>query len=423
VLYPGGLLNELNSTATVNSTGIPAVDTFNAQYLDVLRAGNNVISHHQGLAQPPQADAGTGTVYLTVYLPPAGVLAAQPQFIYNSSSPAASDQGFGWNHTYGRKAVEIDSSTVDVYQPNGQVNRYSSLNVGTGYYTPPTGIPNSMQKVGSTWLETQPDKLAYAYQSTGKLDSVRSHAGQRWSLSYDGGGKVSSIIDPNNQRTTYSYDGSNKLKRVTDVVGRLTTMTVDGSGNLIQLIQPDATRTTLIYDGNHRLTGYNPAGGPRLTLGYQTDGKVVKQQWPLGGRHTLVYSTNTTVLTKQGISTTLSYSGGSLRRITDSLGRMTTYQWSNGYLSNVTSPLVFNGPFGDVPQQWSFSTQLITDGTRRRRDISLPTDDGTTLQIKPSKPSISPSYAGRGIIASLTVTRYFAGPPICTIPLAKSSPR
>ena len=59
--------------------------------------------------------------------------------------------------------------------------------------------------------------------------SLADVKGNRWTTSYDAGGRLTALADPAGGRTTYTYNASGKVRRAQDPGGRITTFTVDAT--------------------------------------------------------------------------------------------------------------------------------------------------------------------------------------------------
>src|SRR5262249_4740610 len=129
-----------------------------------------------GIAGGPCITGGTagiqpvaGNLVLQIAALGAGPFELRNVLTYNSTSPAASEYGFGWFGTFARKVTEIDSSTANVTTGAGTVYQYTNKNATTGYYTLPAGAVNSLNKSGSVWDEVQPNGTKWHYDSGGTL--------------------------------------------------------------------------------------------------------------------------------------------------------------------------------------------------------------------------------------------------------------
>ncbi len=259
-----------------------------------------------------------------------------------------------------------------------------------------------------TRADAQGHQWAYSYDGDGRLARVSADGGSRFiTLVYDGVGRLSSVTDHTGRQVHYAYDDEGNLSIVSDVFGNdwlyhydtehhLTEVTnprglteertefdsqgravrqFDGLGNIIVDItyNPDGTSTLVdaagnsrshaydtrktittetdalggashkVYDPNFRPAAVTDEAGDTTYLTWSLDGANLLQVTDAeGGVTDLEYDTLnnlTSVTDTLGFLTTYEYSGTLLTSSTDALDGTTTYTYTpEGYLESVTDP-------------------------------------------------------------------------------------
>ena len=197
----------------------------------------------------PGACGGPGTVYLNldgsvqlqISLPPMGGLQAPNTVLtYDSCGPGTGSGTYG-NGVYGSWDRQVDASTAGatITTGSGAELFYSGNPSPGGYYTPPDGAANSLQKtMAGGYQETQPNGFQMQYDTGGQMAQVANPSGATWTIARDGSGRPSTITGPGGT-TSLTYD-SNGLSKITDPAGRDTLFTVNSGGNLAQITTPEA---------------------------------------------------------------------------------------------------------------------------------------------------------------------------------------
>ena len=187
-------------------------------------------------ASPRPAEAGRPTFRLILY--------------YNNTSPFSSGSAIVGRPRTSGYAIGHSGETVNIFTGLNEQRRcmlYHSS--GHGLYPAPHWRANTVQghHPGGPWTETQPDGVAFNYNTSGLLSSIQSKVGSRWTLSYNANGSPTIMTDPFARRTSFSYDGSNNIRHIQDSGGRITSFTVNGNGDLVQIVSPELCVTNLTY--------------------------------------------------------------------------------------------------------------------------------------------------------------------------------
>ena len=286
---------------------------------------------------PATIDFATGALRLGIAPPVGGDFDPIQLLSYSSRNTTAGENGRGVTGVLNVKAVEIDSTSVDLVDSLGEKRRFFDKD-GSGVYVSSNGATSKLVKNGdNTWTETKQDGSVIKYDSTGKLTYLANPSDARWTLSYDGA-RVSAVLNPYGRRVTLGYDGSSKLQSILDASGRVTTFTVNGSGNLTQITTPELCTTDLVYDGSNRLQAVVNPLGYRTTYGYDANGLPSSVALASGHRATLTWIDwkTTKVQDANGNITTLGYNAArNITGIVNPLGQRATLSWANNQLATL----------------------------------------------------------------------------------------
>ena len=228
------------------------------------------------------------------------------------------------------------------------------------------------------WTFTDPNLIAYTFDSNGKLLKVTAPGGDSitiqdngifssngesvaWVRDPDNSNRITQITDPNGQSIDYSYDSNGNLQGVTDRTGNTTTFAYDELHRLTQVLDPRGIAiATNVYDANGRLTSSTDA-----------DGNTVTYNHDLG--------THTETVSRNGTTATVNY---------DSVGNITDQIDAAGVHTQYT---YYTRP-GGAETQW-ISSQTVW--------ARLPSADGSTLL--PAAPLTTYyTYGNDGLLRAVT---------------------
>jgi len=144
-------------------------------------------------------------------------------------------------------------------------------------------------------------------------------------------GLMKTMTDGNGNTTTYDYDVHGYLKTQTDVNGHITKYTYSVTGNLLTQVDPDGMVTTYTYDKNGNLLRKSVAVKYVTRYFYDKEDRLIREISP-NQYHSefdgLIFSTPTPAYTDTVAGKfTAYYKSGVVKRITDSLGNITSYQY------------------------------------------------------------------------------------------------
>jgi YD repeat-containing protein len=104
--------------------------------------------------------------------------------------------------TIGLEAVRDDGLSV-TFIPNGSA------------YSAPMGVAMVLQPIAGGYTLTDEQDNVETYDSTGKLQSVKTRAGVIKTMTYDGSGRLSTVVDSFGHTLTLGYDAQGRLSSVT----------------------------------------------------------------------------------------------------------------------------------------------------------------------------------------------------------------
>lgn len=165
---------------------------------------------------------------------------------YFSNAGISTEAGYNWFASY-QRYVEVNGSPLTAYVNSGAERQvFLTLDSGTTWFPEMAGGYALTGSSADGYVETQADGTAFVFDGTGILRSVRTQAGVRWTMSWDGSFDFVRHIDgPFGRRTTLAYDGSN-LSHIEDPDGRITTLSFSGS-YLTAITTPELCRTSFVY--------------------------------------------------------------------------------------------------------------------------------------------------------------------------------
>lgn len=206
---------------------------------------------------PVNAATGSFTHQTTdLSLPGTGV-ALEFTRSYNSLDSTVGPLGQGWQHNHAAALTVNANGDVSARMGDGQEFEY--LRQQDGSFTTPAGSLSTLTSVTGGYELTRNDQVKYAFDSEGRLTSLK---------------------DRNNQGLTYAYDVSGRLQTITDATGRQATLAYDTSNNLTSVTTADGRSVSYGYTSG-RLTSVTDAAGKVWTYAYESRGLLEKEIDPL----------------------------------------------------------------------------------------------------------------------------------------------
>lgn len=247
--------------------------------------------------------------------------------------------GWGWTNSLRITAATNDDNTVIVQNPDGRMDQYTPN--GSGGYTAPQGIFDTLSVVGTNFKVTHKDKSVYNFNATGLISSAVSPNGNTTTFTYDADNYLTQVTDSAGRHLNFTYNDDHQVATATDPAGRVVTYTYDALGNLTSVKNPANQVTQYEYDADHHITKVtDPRGNAVVNNVYDAQGRVIQQTNGLNKTVSLDYSTpGKTVYTDANGGTTQYFYDSSLRltSVVDALGHTTTTTYdANGNRSGVT---------------------------------------------------------------------------------------
>jgi YD repeat-containing protein len=289
-------------------------------------------------------------------------------------------------------------------------------------------------------------RTTLVYDDRGNVTSVTDARGKTVTMLYDQNDNVTSVTDADGFKTAMEYDANanltrvtnalgasavyeftpqNRIASITDALGRKGTGVFDARGNLSAFVNADGVTTRLEYDESGRQTAFVDAGGGVTRFEYTGSGSwPTRIQFPDGAERRIEYNSFGDVIRKidenghelrfeydaarrltrmvnaGGFESILTYEGSNVASVTDSQGRVTSYDYDAvGRLTSVTDPI------GGVSRyEYDAVGMLIRETDPLGRPITYTYDEvgnRTSISINPTERF---EYDGRG-----NVVKYIDG--------------
>jgi RHS repeat-associated protein len=341
---------------------------------------------------------------------------------YNSLDRSGDQYGIfgpGWNHSYERR----------LFFPSGTDTVILRSEAGTPIYYPLGGYADAQATVPPTErsrLEKQPDGTYVRYfkeggferyNGAGRLTSSTDAVGNTITLTREPSGRLTRITDPGGRALTLAYSNKGLLSTLSGPAGSLATYTYDSSNRLKSVSYAGGSGYSFSYDSSHRLTSFSDAAGKTVeTHTYDSYGRASTSEIS-GGRekYTLAYAPNTTT-------------------VTDALGNVTTYDWTElwgmKYTTRITGPCPSCGSSGDS-QSWTYDAKgrVLTrsDGLGGTITYTYDSEGNRLSETDALNNTASYTYDSQGRVLSYTNAAYettsytygAAGPLSITDPLGR----
>ncbi len=276
--------------------------------------------------------------------------------------------------------------------------------------------------------------------SSNRITRITDNSSRNVYYSYDTAGRLASVTNTNGGITSYSYDDQNRMLTITDPRNiPYLTNEYDAAGRVLR--QTEADRGTYLFnwtpgqaDQTHFLLSVGPTDGnggsfvvrdscwgnsgykrydPSCTEGYMPLVAQVDITDPRGYVRRVVfgqtgYITSDTHALGQPEQQTVAYSyyaDNLLQSVTDSLGRITSFDYDSlgntvratrldGTPNAVTSTFSYGGPFGQISS--------VTDPLNHTSTFSYDGQGNLTAAADPLNPPTTFAYNTNGQLASVT---------------------
>jgi RHS repeat-associated protein len=167
---------------------------------------------------------------------------------YRSQAIYSGVLGWGWDHNYNKRLVELYSGDIIYYDGSGRRERYKK-DQNTGKYQSPKGwfVELSRSEDGQFYL-IYPDRTIEHYDSIGRLIKIQDRNRNYMEFYYNVSGQLSAIMDTMGRIIDFEYypfaketdDNGIPEGRVNILSGRLHRI-IDYSGRTIEFIYNDQT--------------------------------------------------------------------------------------------------------------------------------------------------------------------------------------
>ncbi len=295
-----------------------------------------------GTAEGDPIDAGTGNKFQaeTDFTggPSTGLSLVR---YYNSADPKSSAFGAKWRSAW-QRSLNVQSSTAAVVATRADGRQYAFWKNAGGVYTSDADVTTTLQLTANGWLLTAPDDSVETYNSSGKLLSVKTRAGQTTTLGYNTSAQLTRVTGPFGHALSFFYNAASRVSQMTAPDGGVYAYAYDAKGNLASVTHPDGKVRTYVYENAsfpNALTGIVDENGARFaTWAYNTRGQATSS--------TLAGGVN---------ATSLAFNSSGTTDVTDARGNTHTYAF--GIFFDVTKPLYLTG----APVQTSGGSRFSYD--------------------------------------------------------------
>jgi len=353
------------------------------------------------VADPVNTATGNYTYnYQDLRIPGRGLSLTLHRF-YNSLSTYQGPLGYGWTFNYGMNVREEDGNAL-VMVEDGRVDKY--VPDGSGGYTSPKGVYDTLTKSGGTFTLKRKDQTRYNFDTSGKLASIVDKNGNTITLGYTGG-NLTTVTDPTGRQLTLSYDGSNRITQITDPAGRTIRFAYDEFSNLISVTDARNNTTTYAYDSKHRLlTITDPNSHIFVTNIYDADGRVITQRDARLNNTAFSYDTNakvTRVTDPRGNTTAYTYDAElRLQSERDPAGQTISYGYDTG--NNRIRVTDRRGNITRYAYDAIGNTTVITDALSGVTRMTYDSMNNLTSQTDPLGRTTNHTYDAKGNLTRTT---------------------
>jgi RHS repeat-associated protein len=311
-------------TATTFSSRDITVNLFRAApYMALHEASARPLPFPQLLPVLPPSEVAPGVSPTTgnVFLDQADVeawgAAGSLAFVRSYNSRAAASRfesalGPGWSYSYDAQLAWPETHVIMVRDDNGRVTYFEDADGdGTFRASVPLGERSRIVKTATGYERRFSDGGRDIFNTAGRLVERVDPGGRTTRLSRDAAGRLVAVTDPDGRKLTFSYSAAGRLLKLSIGDDELATYAYDAAQRLEHVTYPDASGFSFAYDAAGQLLRLADAAGRTLRT-YAYDGQKVHSFEIADGQE----------------RTTIEY-GPLKTTVTDALGRVTTYEWTN----------------------------------------------------------------------------------------------
>lgn len=236
---------------------------------------------------------------------------------YNAFGSKSRLMGNYWTTTFDR-FVTVPTAAgqpAKIRRPDGRTITFNDV---SGIYTARAYFEGILIKTGSGWKYTDESQAVELFDTSGRLLSMADRVGRNVTMTYDATtGNLTKATANTGEFLTFIYNSYKQVVSATDIGGRVWTYKYDGYSNLTQVARPFGSVRNYYYKdplSPFLMTSYWD-NGREVFWNYDDQGRVVSNYF-LGGHYV-----------PDGLKRVdISYLPNGNRAVTDSLGRVTTYQ-------------------------------------------------------------------------------------------------
>ncbi|MCP4217762.1 MAG: hypothetical protein GY765_24185, partial [bacterium] len=172
---------------------------------------------------------------------------------YDSQSIYSGPMGWGWDHSFNKRLVELYSGDILYFDGQGRRDRYKAIKKNgqiTGYKSPTGYFTELKKKSDGSYLICGPQLATQHFDPYGKLMKVQDRYKNKMDFTYDHQGKLITVKDTLDRRYTFKYfpypagnKKSLRLKSVTDFSNNAAGYDYYDNGDLKSCTLGDRIRT------------------------------------------------------------------------------------------------------------------------------------------------------------------------------------
>jgi YD repeat-containing protein len=278
---------------------------------------------------------------------------------YRSQSIYSGPLGWGWDHNYNKRLVELYSGDIIYYDGTGRRERYKKDPITRKYQAPKGWFTQLQKMVDGTFRLIYPDLTVEFFDSVGRLIKIQDRSNNKMEFFYDISGQLSTVMDTMGRLINLEYYPvtfnsakdevlpiSARLWKITDFSDPVRTVefkyydngdlkSVDFAGRVKQYGYKQSNNADIQLA--HNLETYIDARGtalqdntPVLKVIYNSSDQVEKQDFvELSQDITFNYGTSSTIVTDaQGNNKEFKNPAGTHREVING-GHTTTYDLDN----------------------------------------------------------------------------------------------
>jgi RHS repeat-associated protein len=251
---------------------------------------------------------------------------------YTSIDATQGRLGLAWTDSYSASLTVQGSGDVVLHGEDGQQVSYTKQ--ADGSFVGAAGALSKLSAVGGGYQLVRADQVVYAFDSQGRLTSMKDRNNRALAFAYNGNGQLATITDTASRQITLVYNASGLLSRVAVPDGR--SVSFGYTGNLLTSVMDVTGGTTAYtYDSGNRLASIvDQNGHTQIRNTYGPDGRVSQQLDALGAQTLFGWDSATQT-----------------EAVTDARGNV----WTDVYQSNVLFKRI--DPLGNVTE-FGFDSSL-----------------------------------------------------------------